>query len=177
MTGSISEWGKRHGISKQAAWKRVRGHNIPVENGRIDFEQADAIWNRSKNVLQIQRGTGSVPESKPESPAATTPVSMSHLAHTQLKREELRLEKEQLQIEQLRMELQKARAEIVPVDELKAAFAQLITYTREQLLAMPSQLRDRLAAAKDPNACERMLEDRVVQALINLSNFRLSATA
>jgi hypothetical protein len=43
--GTMAEWGRRHGISREAARQRVRGHNIPVHHRKIDFAEADRIWN------------------------------------------------------------------------------------------------------------------------------------
>jgi hypothetical protein len=46
-SGSVAAWGRRQGISREAARKRVRSAGIPIDqNGAIDFELADRLWEQ-----------------------------------------------------------------------------------------------------------------------------------
>jgi len=45
--GSVAGWGRRHGISREAARKRVRSAGIGLlPGGKLDFDAADRAWEQ-----------------------------------------------------------------------------------------------------------------------------------
>lgn len=85
MVGSVAEWAKRHGISRQAAYKRIREHGIPqLSGGKIDFDAADARFAASVNPLQQQRGTKHREVVPPKPPAVVPAADPSRLNRDEL---------------------------------------------------------------------------------------------
>ncbi len=172
MNGPVAKWAERYGISRQAAYKRLKGHGIPVTRGRVDFDQADMIWAKSVNPLQQQRGAG---RAAPATAAPAGPVRpilsaapISSLSAAQLRRELVRLEKETLLLgEQKKL--------LVPVGEVNAWVSGMIIRAKDVLLRIGPELRDRLAQESNPIRCEDLVMAEVRRSLSELAEYRPNA--
>lgn len=171
MIGSVADWAKRHGITRQAAYKRLKVHGIPfVGDGRIDFDRADVIFSMSVNPLQQQRGKG-VPSSVPvlESPTGPGAGTISPLALAQHQREMIRLERE-------RLKLDTEKGLVVQVTQIQRALSEAISQSKDRLLSAGAELRDRLAECQDPIECQRLVDFAIHQSLSSLSQFTFKAS-
>jgi hypothetical protein len=165
MTGSISDWGKRHGINRMAALKRVRDHNIPTtRKGNallVDFEEADRIWNASRNILQQERSAGQNSEKT---------GALSTLGSIQMQREILRLKREKLETDELEKRL-------IAVPQVRRYIKDMIIAARSALLPIGAELRDELAVETDPVRIQDKIDGRIHAALRNLAEWKPDAQA
>lgn len=146
MIGSVQDWAKRHQISRQAAYKRLRSHGIPIKDGKVDFETADARWDQGVNALQQarSRGRAAAPRqnqatqrgARRKKSADTTPSS---LADAQLQRELIRIEKDDL-------ELQARKGKLVDAEQVAAETERRFREDAEALLAWPARVSAEMAA-------------------------------
>ena len=56
---SVPEWAKLEGISRVAAYKRIKSGKVKAVDGKVDTDQAAVDWARNKDTLQSQRGANS----------------------------------------------------------------------------------------------------------------------
>lgn len=182
MIGPVAEWAKKHDISRVAAYRRLSRHQIPWnrENHTIDFEEADRIWEESRNPAKQRGGAAGgeaarqqtalfVEESqRPDEAEADTPAAASErsiLGRLQIQREALRIRKEKLTVEQLERTL-------VSVAGVRAFEARVYSLVKSQLLNIGSELQDDLAQETDPARCREMVDARIRKALSNLAAWR-----
>jgi len=161
MKGTIAAWGRRHGISKVGALKRVQDHDIPRdEKGQIDFAEADRIWNASVNVQQQSRRGGEAQTAKV--------TSISKLGQVQLQTALLKLKREKFEGERL-------EGSFIPFAQIRAFEAGNITAARAALLPIGAELADDLAGISDPVAIRERIDRRVHAALAKLTEWTPSA--
>lgn len=147
MIGSVAEWAKRHGISRQAAYKRLKAHGISITSlGKVDFERADGIWAASMNLLQQQRGAGAKQSRTPMPSPSAPPVSdhqpatsVPSLALSQARREALRVKREAI-------ELAKLQGELVAANEIESQVEARFRADSEALLNWPMRVSAEMAA-------------------------------
>lgn len=173
MIGSVAAWGRRHGISREAARKRVADHQIPkTADGKIDFDEADRIWNASLNPLQQQRGATQAKATTEAKATEAKPTDettgISSLAAAQLARERIRIEREGLA-------LRREKLETVDLAAVNGYVAGMIIKARDVFLRMPGELRDRLAAESDAVNCESIVAAEVQRGLRELAEYRPNA--
>jgi hypothetical protein len=86
------------------------------------------------------------------------------------------LQREKLAIENQRrmLDLLKERGELVPLAAANAHFSGMIVKARNELLLLPSRLRDQLGAS-DGFACEVLLDAELRHILTGLSTYRAPA--
>lgn len=178
--GSVEDWAKSQGISRQAAYKRIREHGIPYHSpGRLDMDAADQIWEASVNPAK-QRGGVAGGEAAAEvhqsglfgdddGPAASPadPAARSVLARVQIQREILRIKREKLTIEQM-------EGSRVPLADVRAWEAQAFAAVKNALLVIPAELCDELAEETNPARCRELVERRINQALNELAQWEPS---
>lgn len=172
MIGSVQEWARRHSISRQAAYKRLRSHGIPIKNGKVDFDAADAKWGQSVNPLQQARSLGRArtvpPIGRPSQPTtfpANAGISqLSTLAAAQLRRELIRIELEAL-------ELGRQKGNLLSTGEVRLAWSAMIIAAKNKLVIIADELCDKLAATSDPILCRQLVDLKIQQALSDLAEW------
>lgn len=189
--GSLADWAARQNISRVAAYKRIASHNIPwVSKGKLDLDDADRIWNDSVNLAKQRGGeagglaasdaaqarlfaNGEDEDDAPELPFPSNGSSAgnselrSNLAKLQMQREVYRIRREKLTVEQM-------EGKLVPLADVRAFEAEMITAVKAHLVLIGSELADDLAATADPVKCRFLVEDRINAALVQLSEWKPS---
>jgi hypothetical protein len=80
-----------------------------------------------------------------------------------------RLAKYRHQNSKLAIEVKKLKGQVVSAEDLKQEVLAANTTVKTQMLALPFQNADKLAAETDPREIQRMLYDAVVQCLNDLA--------
>ncbi len=181
--GSVQDWAREHDISRQAAYKRIREHGIPFTSpGRLDLDVANQVFEESVNPAKQRGGeaggaaavadrqAGLFGGDDDEAPEASIPNGpgngnvRSMLGRAQLQREVLRIRRE-------RMTLEVMEGKLVPLSDVRAWEAQMITTAKSDLVVIGSELCDELAGCSDPIRCRELVDGRVNQALRRLSQW------
>lgn len=161
MTGSVAEWAKGQGVSRQMGYRRLASAGVPVVGGRVDFAVADAAWARVVNPLQQQRSQHqraaqerqAAAEPAREAPAAplqTTAIPppasarramppLTTISAAQLRRELVRIERESLKLAQ-------EKKLLVPLAEVESAWTDVGVRLKNAVLSIPAQMVNRLPA-------------------------------
>jgi len=159
--GSVADWGKTLGLTRQAAFSRVRKHGIPyVAKAKIDFTVANAICEASMNPKEqdrvaLSRNGGTAAIERP----------VSELGKLQMERERIRIKREQAELEEL-------EGKLVQIDEVRAYESAMFAQVRSAMLVIGSELRDDLAALTNPAQIEALINGRVNQALLKLAAWK-----
>ena len=185
MTGTVADWARRRGISRQAAYKLISTHGIPFTSpGRVDLEAADLVVDQSINPIRKRGGDAGGSNGKEHSPAslplfdglpadpapaediarppAASTAGLSPLAKVQLRAAIL-------DVQQRELKLEEARGNLISKASVRTFVSNMVTQVKQQLLVIPSELRDDLFEAPSPADCERIVRDRIEKALAALS--------
>ena len=164
---TVPQWAAQLGISKQAAYKRVKSGKVKLNHrGLIDTESAEALWAANKDTWQEQRGapkrsTTASPQSG-GSGRAFTLEGRSSLSEAQRAREWLRVKKEKLTVELL-------EGRVVEITEVEAEWSALVSAARTRLLLLPDKVAPRLALVSDVLECRAIVEREIREALTALT--------
>ena len=173
---SVPQWARQQGISKVAAYKRIKRLGITPENGTVDVEQLNAHWEAGRNEDQQRRATThKEPDAAPPNveqqeaeqppamepprrtsgrPPAATHAAPNSLSEAQRAREWLRVKREQ-------MEIQRMERQTVQRSDVRAAFAAIGRMFGHALEAWPVQVAPRLVGKTDIGEIERMLKTEI----------------
>jgi len=117
-----------------------------------------ALLNRvrpsSKTGTALQRPIAEIADAKTID--ENTEITSFHVAKTL---------REACEAQLARLKLSEARGELIRVDAVKAAVANVFSATRDALLQLPARLGPQLAAESDPAAAQNMLHAEIHQAL------------
>jgi hypothetical protein len=138
---SIPEYAKREGISKVAAYKRVKTGKVKAdENGLIDVEEAATQWDQNRDRIQGAKNPGGMTK-RPDAPAAAThreqPEDKSSFSEAQRAREWLRVKKEKLAVEI-------AEGKLVSALDAERAWADAGVKIRDAVMGLPARVCNRL---------------------------------
>jgi hypothetical protein len=173
LIGSLADWATRHNISRVAAYKRIKTHNIPwAAPGKLDLDEADRIWAASLNPAKQRGGIagGELSQDQPNLFAGLPAdperfQTRSDLGKAQLARELLRVKRERLTIDEL-------EGKLVPLDDVRAFEAEVFSAIKGELEVIGEELMDDLAASTSPHECREMVDRRIAGALVRLSNWK-----
>ena len=70
------------------------------------------------------------------------------------------------------MKLEETRGNLISKAAVRTFVSNMVTQVKQQLLVIPSELRDDLFEAPSPADCERIVRDRIEKALAALSQAR-----
>lgn len=170
-----AEFGRRHGVSRQAVHKHIAAGNIPtLPDGRIDPDAADAAAAKhlkrhrklgpSAAESHIARARQDSPthQTANKPPADDDSATAFYLA--KVTEQKYRALREKLEYE-IRAETLVLRSDV----ELAAENA--ARQLRDQLLGMATQLAPDLALLADPLACERAVRAALRPILDNFSAY------
>lgn len=177
--GSVEEWAKKEGITRQAAYKRIREHNIPLTNGKLNFDLADKIWQATMNPIKQRGGVAAAAAAAgqtdlfsdtapgPDSPAlaAMSPTLKRSMGDVQYARESTRARRE------FHM-LQRELGEVIPVAQVSQFYGEMFGLFSDQLDAIGSELMDDLARETDPLICREMVDARINKAKQTLAEWK-----
>lgn len=176
--GSVAEWAAKEGISRQAAHKRIREHNIPLTNGKVNFELADRIWAATMNPIKQRGGVAAAAAagqadlfadspSGPDAPAfaAASPALKRSMADVQYARESTRAIRE-------RHLLQREMGEVVPVAQVAQFYGEMFARFSEQLDSIGAEIMDDLAVTADPIECRRLVDEKIEKAKLTLAEWK-----
>lgn len=163
---SIRQYALKRGVSHTAVNKAVKAGKIPMTNGRIDPELADAAWERNRDSRQASKLAGDPPAPagtlKMPAAAAAAAVESPRPAGRQLGPAPGSLAYAQLIIatvkaKRVTKELQAFEGTQISADEVRAAQIERATAEREALLNWPSRIAADLAAKFNVNEREMFL--------------------
>jgi hypothetical protein len=156
---SVAEWAKREGITRQMAYKRIKAGKVTtLPDGTIDPDAASEQWLQNRDERQVRGKSADAPAT-----AGATPKPEG-TTFSDLQRAE-----KALKIQRDRLKFRREEGQIVDADDVRRAWADMITRARSVLLAIGGELADRLASESDPIRCRELIERRVNQALSALS--------
>jgi phage terminase Nu1 subunit (DNA packaging protein) len=136
MIGTIAEWAEKHKISRVAAWRRIKKHDIPkLADGKLDFEEADRIWEASVNAIQQQRGQTQPKPRRRGNPkkAASAGPQKGSLSYAQLQHEEAKVVK-------ARLEAAKLEGKLIEIRTVEANWCDIAGRIRDGLMGLPSKI-------------------------------------
>lgn len=137
---SIPQYAKTQGISKVAAYKRVKTGKVKADaNGLVDVEEAAVQWDQSKDRIQAAKNPGGVTK-RMDAPAAAThrePEDKSSFSEAQRAREWLRVKKEKLAVEI-------AEGKLVSALDAEHAWADAGVKIRDSVMGLPARVCNRL---------------------------------
>lgn len=171
---SLRQAAEALGISHPALIKATKTGRVTREkDGTYDVpkvrkqlaENTNALKRRTTKKKTVESGNQGVPA------VVTTPVTEIEeesgdrtLAEAQRQREWIRVQKDALT-------LARDRAELAPIGEINAWVAGMIIRSREILMRIAPELKDRLAQQSNPHECEKLVADEVKRALNELAEF------
>ena len=173
---TVPQWATQIGISKQAAYKRLKSGKVTLNSrGLISTESAAAQWEANKDARQWQRGApkqsakASHELRSGESGRRYAPSEdRASLSEAQRAREWLRVKREKLAVELI-------EGKLVEIAEVEAAWSAMILTARNRLLLLPDKVAPRIAAVSDVLECRAIVEYEIREALTALSEHQPNA--
>lgn len=176
------EAAKKLGLTQPALVKAAKTGRITREpDGTYEVEKVRKQLAKNSNALKRRTSPKKTVEgdNQPDSPITaliTTPITEEPddtsgdrtLAEAQRQREWVRVEKDKLALE-------RERAQLAPIGQINAWVAGMIIRSREILLRIAPELKDRLAQQTNPHECEKLVDNEVRRALNELAEFKPAA--
>jgi hypothetical protein len=164
---TVPQWAAQIGISKQAAYKRLKSGKVKLNSrGLIDTESAAAQWEANKDARQWQRGASARASHELRSGESgrtyAPPEDRASFSEAQRAREWLRVKREKLAVELI-------EGKLVAVVEVEAAWSAMILTARNRLLLLPDKVAPRIAAVSDVQECRAIVDREIREALTALS--------
>ena len=162
---SVPQWAASIGITKVAAYKRIKSGKVSVDaDGMVDPVVAAAEWERNRDSVAQAKNPSGV--AKPVVVEIQPPATENEgsRAEAQREREWLRVQKEKLALE---TELKA----VVKRDEVRAAFTAMISAAKSKMLAIGDELCDHLAADSDPVSIRLKINAKVSEALSHMAGW------
>lgn len=165
MKVSVPQYAKAVGISKVAAYKRVKAGKVKVdENGMVELDEAAAQWEKTRDAVSGAKNPSGLGKAR----TVSQPEEKSSLAEAQRARAWIRVKREKLAIE-------KEERQLVRKDEVRTAVSTMIVAARNRLSTIADELCDRLAAESDPVRIHAIVTSKVDEALSHLAEYPASA--
>lgn len=161
----IREAARRLGVNHAAVQKRIKAGTLStVTGGKLDWDITAREWTANRDASKVRKQKREEPICSEMEQAAGKTEGRSFL-DAKTKREYIRLEKEAL-------ELKRIRGDLAPVGEINAFVAGMIIRSRDLLLRIGPELKDRLAHTSSPHTCEEMIAYEIRRALNELSEYK-----
>lgn len=153
---SKSGYARHRGCDEKAVRKAVAEGRISLINGKIDAAVADIQWAANSRA-RASRGQAKqlalVAASVNDEPANSDDYMFN------------RNRREAAEAERAELSLAEDKGQLIRVDAVKAALANVFSATRDVLLQIPARLGPQLAAESDPAKAQTMLHAEIHQAL------------
>lgn len=151
---TVSAWGERMGLSRQAAYKAVHRCGIELADGRVHAVRATALYKAQTRPRVRVAGRHAEPGPTPPADSAAR-VSYDEARRRQAVAEALMAERaERVQA-----------GELVEVAAVRREHGRRLTALRESLLQMPARLSAGLAAEGSQQGCHDLLQREVYAIL------------
>lgn len=151
-----SAYARHRGCDEKAVRKAVVEGRIMLIDGKIDPAVADIQWaanSRARASRGRAKDAGPVPASVNVEPANSDDYMFN------------RNRREAAEAERAELSLAEDKGQLIRVDAVKAALANVFSATRDALLQIPARLGPQLAAESDPAKAQTMLHAEIHQAL------------
>jgi len=185
---SVDEWANRHKITRQAAYKRIRDHQIPIRNGKLNVEEADRIWFASYNPLKQNGGVAGGEaaaasraeqqglfdgeeksigiEQLPDEPDGMRGrMPQTALGRVQLTRDIARAHWENIRLKQ-------AQGKLVDLHEVTRFYTEVFLRLRDEFSQVGSETMDALSNTTDAIECKEIVDRRIEKALRGMTEWR-----
>ncbi len=172
---SQREYARRRGISHTSVQRAVKAGRISTVDGKIDPTQADREWQQNTDQSKPRnRVTGKpkrtrVPEEPPE-PMDFAGMDGGHGGKGGgSSYAKARAARELYQAQLTKLHLDRERAKLVRVDQVKVAAFNAARSARDKLMAMPNRVSALLAATDNTEEVRRILEEEIERICVELS--------
>lgn len=158
-----AEYARHRGCSRVAVGKAVKAGRISLVNGLIDPVVADIQWQKNSRARAAQQQPGQLPldaaaaSERLHPEAGEAPKNDDYMVS--------RTRREMAEAELAELKLAEQHGQLIRVDAVKAALANVFSATRDAMLQIPSRLGPQLAAEADPAVAQSLLHAEIHQAL------------
>lgn len=167
MLISRRKYAESKGVSEGAVRKAIAAGKIPVVDGMIDPEIADAAWERNRDAQQPSKMAAPVQQDLPaqqEIPLGPEPKAGS-LAAMQARHTEAKAVLTEMKVREM-------EGQLGDVAEMERAFADLVLASQNLLLTVGNKVKRQLAASRDEMECGAIVDREIREALKILSRYR-----
>ena len=153
---TMAAYARHRGVSKVAVGKAVNAGRISMLGGLIDPSVADVQWKANSRARA--NGQTSAQLNSYGTDQAGEKESVDDYMFNRNRREAAEAERAELS-------LAEDKGQLIRVDAVKAAVANVFSATRDALLQIPARLGPQLAAESDASKAQTMLYSEIHQAL------------
>ena len=184
ITCTKAEYAQRKGVSRPAISQAIRaGRVVVVEDGRVDVEASDRVWDAKTDTLQSlranapkRRAQALADEPHRSQPPADRPVQgaggsepAAPLSRVIYDFESARAKRETHAANIAEMEERKRAGELCETSAVLMTMTTIGSNFRTALERVADKLADRVAAETDPHACHQIISAEITQALEQLA--------
>lgn len=184
ITCTKAEYAQRKGVSRPAISQAIRaGRVVVVEDGRVDVEASDRVWDAKTDTLQSLRANA--PKRRAQALAdephrsqqpADRPVQgaggsepAAPLSRVIYDFESARAKRETHAANIAEMEERKRAGELCETSAVLMTMTTIGSNFRTALERVADKLADRVAAEADPHTCHQIISAEITQALEQLA--------
>lgn len=172
---SQREFARRLGVSNVAVHRAVRSGRITLVDAQIDPTVATRQWNENTDQSKPRnRITGrpkhARPPGEPSVPLDLGGSDEGSATNTATGYARARAARELYQAQLSKLELDRQRGTLIRADEVRLGAFNMARKVRDQLIALPERVAAMLAAATDPDQCQRILEEEIERICEEISD-------
>lgn len=183
-TCTKAEYAQRKGVSRPAISQAIRaGRVVVVEDGRVDVEASDRVWDAKTDTLQSLRANApkrraqaladeshrSLPPADRPGQGAAANEPAAPLSRVIYDFESARAKRETHAANIAEMEERKRAGELCETSAVLMTMTTIGSNFRTALERVADKLADRVAAETDPHACHQIIGAEISQALEQLA--------
>lgn len=179
-TCTKAEYAHRKGVSRPAISQAIRaGRVVVLEDGRVDVEASDRVWDAKTDTLQSLRANApkrraqaladEPHRSPPPAERATANEPDAPLSRVIYDFESARAKRETHAANIAEMEERKRAGELCETSAVLMTMTTIGSNFRTALERVADKLADRVAAETDPHACHQIISAEITQALEQLA--------
>jgi hypothetical protein len=168
---TTAEWAAELGITVQAANKRIRSHHIPrLPNGKIDRDEANAIWAKTFDPSQTRKK--STEAAIPPSPASPLGELLEEEAENSASLAIVRTYREKIKAKRDKLALDREEKTLILAADATEAWGRMISSARSAILLLPAKLAPRVAPLSDARDAQIVIEKEIHALLTELSEYQ-----
>ena len=183
-TCTKADYAQRKGVSKPAISQAIRaGRVVVLEDGRVDVEASDRMWDAKTDTLQSLRANApkrraqaladephrSPPRADRAGHGAAADDPAAPLARVIYDFESARAKRETHAANIAEMEERKRAGELCETSAVLMTMTTIGSNFRTALERIADKLADRVAAETDPHTCHKIISTEITQALEQLA--------
>lgn len=169
---NITAYAAHRGCSRQTVYYALQTGRIVKEPcGKIESIKADARWDPKLTI-------NAAVEAQQEQAARRKPTAPPPESANEDKDEdeddgydyqEARARREHFSAELTQLKAELERGDLVPVADVRKAWADILTQVKTRLLGLPDRMAATVAAESDPHSVQLMLAEEVTDILTDLA--------